>query len=194
MSLTLDNTLSGTQSNSYCTIAYCDAYWAGHYSQSKAAQWTALSIQQKTTLLIQSTRILETARYTNFVPISEYQLHYDRITGQVLDITMDRDPVRYMYYQRLQFPRNLDIDPVLQTLYMREEVMMAECEQAIYTLNFDESALATRLQGVTNDTISIGKGQLHLNQQYTADGSTFAPMALELIRPYFVKGQKMRRA
>jgi len=192
--LTLDSSLATTTSNSYVDLAYANDYWTGHFSATKAAQWAALSDQQKTTLLIQATRILETARYTHFVPISEYQLHYDRITGQVLDISMNRAPVRYYYYQKLQFPRNLDIDPITQELYIQPGVQMAQCEQAIYLLNFDESAIATRLQGIVSDALSIGRGQVHTQQQFVAEGSSFAPMALEMIRPFFVKSVKQRRA
>jgi hypothetical protein len=263
MAIALDTTLSGTQANSYCTIAFADDYWESHYSATKAAQWSALSPTtaagtisidiaghvtgvgtaftkqfngafltttdqvsyvftyltsttgtvaplpvaaitaaaytlegtiQKTQLLVQATRIIETARFTNFVPLSEYNLHYDRLTNSVLDITLSRDPVRYYYYQKLQFPRNLDFDPVLQTLYMPIPLMMAQCEQAVYTLNFDETAVANRLQGIVSDTLEIGKNQIHLSQEYVGEGSMFAPMALEFVRPFFVRSAKQKRA
>lgn len=194
MSLVLDTTISGTQSNSYCDITFADDYWANHWSTSKTSAWQALSTIQKTQLLIQATRVIETARFTNFVAISEYNLHYDRLTQQVLDITMSRDPVRYYYYQKLQFPRNVDFDPILQQLYVQPSVQMAECEQAVYLLSFDETAMSNRMQGIVSDTIEIGKNQIHLSQEYVQEGSMFSPMALELVRPFFVRSTKMRRA
>jgi len=194
MSIALDTSLASTTANSYADVAYCDDYWTNNYNATKAAQWLALTTTQKERLLIQACRIIETGRFTTFVPVSEYALHYDRITGQILDITLTREPVRFYYYQKLQFPRNLDIDPVLQNLYVPPAVLMAQCEQCVYLMNFDESAIANRLQGVTADTLAIGRAQIHLQQEYTQDGTSFAPMALEFIKPYLIRGTRMRRA
>lgn len=194
MAIALDNSLATTTANSYVDAAYCDDYWTNHYNASKGAQWLALSPAQKAHLLVQAAKVIDTARFTNFVPISEYALHYDRLTGQILDITLTREPVRFYYYQKMQFPRNLDIDPVQQQLYVPEPIMMAQCEQAVYLLNYDETAVANRLQGVLNDTVDVGRGQVHLSQTYAQEGSAYAPMALEFVRPYLVKGGRMRRA
>ncbi len=191
--LVVDTTIAGPESTSYIETSYADAYWSGHYSATKAAQWATLTQDQKTTLVISATRIIDTARFTHIIPISEYQLHYDHKTGQVLDITMNREPCRYYYYQKLQFPRNIDIDPVDHTVFIPIPVKMATCEQAIYLLNFDESIAANRMQGVTLDKFSVGKGQLETTQQYGGVVSMYAPMAMELIRPFFVTGAKMRR-
>lgn len=194
MAQTLDNTLAGSQANSYCDVAFADDYWANHFSSTKSAAWAALKPAQKVQALIQGTRIIETIKFTNDVAISEYFLHYDRITRQVLDLTMSKDPVKYYYYQKLQFPRNRDFDPTTQALYMPIPLMMAESEQAVYLLSFDETALSNRMQGIVNDTIEIGKNQIHLSQQYSANGSMLSPMAVELVRPFFVKSSKQRRA
>lgn len=193
MALTLNNTLKDVYANSYVDVTYCDAYWAGHFSATKVAQWANLSTQQKTTLLIAACRTIDSARYTLKIPTSEFNIHYDYRTRTVLNLSLYTDPIKYYYYQRLQFPRNLDVDTITGLVYIPEPILMAQCEQAIYTLNFDESALAARMQGVVNDTIGIGKGQIHLNQEYVGQGSAFAPMAMEMLRPYFVAGQKMRR-
>lgn len=194
MALTIDTTLAGVHSNSYIDQTYADDYWAAHFSAAKSLFWSNLSDDQKANLLIMACRVLETARFTNFVPISEYTLHYDHVTGQVLDITLTREPVRFYYYQRLQFPRNLDFDPTTQQLYIHPAIQMAQAEQAVYMAQLDDTALSNRLQGVTQDTIAVGRSQIHLSQQYTTDGSMFAPMALEFIRPFLVKGARMRRA
>lgn len=194
MSLTLDNTISGTHSNSYCDLTYADNYWSGHYSASKVQAWTALTAPQKTQVLIAATRIVETARFTNFIPLSEYNLHYDRLTNQILDITLTRNPAKYYYYQALQFPRNVDFDPVSQVLVIKEPILMAQCEQAVYLLAFDDTALANRIQGIVNDTVEVGKNQIHLTQQYVGEGSMFSPIAREMLRPFFVRTVRQMRA
>lgn len=194
MPQTLDTTLAGPEANSYCDVAYATDYWANHFSTIKASAWNALTTTQKTQVLIQATRVVETVKFTNDVAISEYYLHYDRLTHQVLDMTMSRDPVKYYYYQKLQFPRNKDFDPITQALYMPEPLKMAECEQAVYLLSFDDTAIANRLQGIVNDTIEIGKNQIHLSQQYAINGSMLSPMAVEFIRPFFIRSSKQKRA
>lgn len=191
--LVIDSTIAGPESTSYIETSYADAYWSGHYSSTKASQWASLTGDQKITIVMAATRIIDTARFTHIIPISEYQLHYDHKTGQVLDITMNREPCRYYYYQKLQFPRNIDIDPVSHAVFIPIPVLMAVCEQAIYLLNFDDTALANRLQGISTDTLSIGKGQIHTSQQYVTAGSMYSPMAMEMLRPFFVTGAKMRR-
>lgn len=191
--LVLDTTLAGTNANSYIDQDFADSYWSGHYSSTKAALWAGMSDDQKTTLLISSTRIIDTARYTNLLPYSEYMMHYDYRSHKIMDITQTMEPCKYYYYQKLQFPRNLDLDPTTGALFIPIQVQMAVCEQAIYLLSFDESVLSARLQGLGSDTLSVGKGQLHTSQTYTTSGTTFAPMAMELVRPYFVSGSKMRR-
>jgi hypothetical protein len=200
MALALDTTKSGETSNSYCDQSYADDYWANHYSLTKSAQWGNLSDGQKTTALIQATRVLESVRFTYKVGLPDYALHYDRHTGQVLDLNLTRDPVKYFYYQRLQFPRNLDIYYEQSTpglngqTYIRDEVMQAQCEQAMYLLNFDETATANRMQGITLDRIGLGKGQMDATQEYATSGTALAPMAYELLRDLMVRGGKLERA
>jgi len=193
MAVTLDSSIGKSTSNSYVDTDYASDYWENHFSAAKAAQWAALGDDQQAQLLVQACRVIETARYTHFVSVSEYTLHYDSASGQVIDLALTAEPVKYYYNQKLQFPRNLDVDDAGK-LYIPEPVKMAQCEQAIYLLNFDETAMANRLQGVVSDSVSVGRGQIHLNQQYVSEGSSFAPMALEFVRPFFVKGARMRRA
>lgn len=54
---TLDATLAGEDSNSYCTVAYADAYAE---NQSWAADWDALTDDEKAVALIGATQWLET--------------------------------------------------------------------------------------------------------------------------------------
>jgi hypothetical protein len=195
MPIVFNNTKSDAYANSYCDVNYADAYWLNHFDSVKSAAWDALGFSQKQQVLVQATRIIDTGRYTTIVTWLDYGLYYDRNSGLVLQFALDRDPVKYIYSQHLQFPRNLDIDPITGTSFVPEDIMMAQCEQAMFLLNYDETAMANRIQGVVNDTVGIGRGQIHLNQQYVQDGSAFAPVALEFVRPYLIKtGSRYRRS
>lgn len=201
MALTLNATLAQETSNSYCDQNFADDYWANHFDSVKSAAWDALSDDNKTQLLIRATRVLESARYVIPVTLPEYALHYDRHTGVVQSLNLTRQPVKWFYYQKLQFPRNLDVyymNPpqgvALGSIYVPEDVMIAECEQAIYLRNFDETAMANRLQGVTMEKVALGKQQIDTTQQYSVSGSMFAPMAFEMMSPYMIRGGKMQRA
>jgi hypothetical protein len=195
MAVTVDATIGTKTSNSYCDVAYADAYFLQHYNTVKAAAWAALTTTQKNLALVNACRVIETARFTVIVNWYNYQLKYDRNTGLILNLNTDLDPVKLDYFQKLQFPRNLDIDSTTGSAYIPESVQMAQCEQAVYLLTLDETALSNRIQGVVNDTVGVGRGAIHLNQQYASEGSTFAPLAFEYVRPFFLKsGARYRRA
>lgn len=188
-------------SNTYCTAAFADDYWANDYRSANVSQWAALANPAKTNLLIQACKVIETARFTVPVTLPEYAMHYDRRTRMVLSLNLTRTPVKFYYYQRLQFPRNLDIyyltpptGAALGDLYIPEDVLIAQCEQAMYLLNLDQTALATRMQGVLTNKVVLGNNAVGLTQEYSTVGSMFAPMALEMLRPYMFKGGKMQRA
>jgi hypothetical protein len=194
MALTIDATLGTFTSNSYVDLAYADDYWANHFNATKVAQWLALTDEQKTTLLISGTRVIDTLRFTNRTTRADYSMRYNRLTGTVIDMSyLWREPVKWYYYQKLQFPRNLDVDPSNGSLYIPEPIKMAQCEQAMYLLNFDDTAMANRMQGVVLDTMSVGRGQIDITQEYASTGSAFAPMALEFVRPFLVKNAKAKR-
>jgi hypothetical protein len=191
---TFDSSIAGPLANSYCSVLYADDYFSNHYDFVKSTNWSNFGFVQKQRVLIQATRILETARFTSVVTYLDYGLYYDRNSGLVLQFSLDRDPVKFAFGQHLQFPRNLDID-INGVKFIPEEIMFAECEQAIFLTTLDETALANRIQGVTSDTVSVGKGNIHLNQQYALGGSAFAPLALEFVRPYILKtGGRVRRS
>lgn len=188
-------------SNSYCTKAFADSYWANDYRSANVAQWAALADSAKTNLLIQACKVIETARFTIPVALPDYAMHYDRRTRLVLSLNLTRTPVKFYYYQRLQFPRNLDVyylspptGASLGDLYIPEDVLIAQCEQAIYLMNLDQTALSNRMQGVLTNKIVLGNNAVGITQEYATTGSMFAPMALEMLRPYMFKGGKMQRA
>ncbi len=187
MALTLNTTLADEFANSYADVAYADAYWEGHYSTVKAAQWAALTSPQKINLLIQSCRIIETLRFTNIERPGDYvssRLHYDRRSHTVLSLNERSVVTKWNVLQRLQFPRNYDRNTATGALYIPEPVLLAQCEQAVYTMNFDDTAVANRLQGVTEDITTVGN--IHLRQNYAVGGTQLSPTALDLVRPYLL--------
>jgi hypothetical protein len=194
---TLDSALSLETSNSYCTAAYALDYWANHFDTVKSAQYAALTDTQQQKLLARACQVIEGLRFTIPITLPEYAIHYDRHTGKVLDLSLTRQPVKYFYYQRLQFPRNLDVyyftEPV-GTIYMRPELKDAQCEQAMYLLNFDESALANRTMGITMEKVGVGKQAVDITQEYGAAGSSMSPIAYEFVRSLVVKGGRMQRS
>lgn len=193
----LDCSLSSETSNSYCNTAYAATYWGTHWDSVKSSQWATLNTVQQQRLLVRACQVIEGLRFTIPITLPEYALHYDRHTGKVLDLSLTRQPVKYFYYQRLQFPRNLDVHyftPPLGVTYIRSELMDAQCEQAIYLLNFDESALANRIMGITMEKIGVGKQAVDITQEYGSTGSSMSPAAYEFVRPLVVRGGRMQRS
>jgi hypothetical protein len=198
--VTLDNTLSGETSNSYCSLDYADNYWAAHYNSASAAQWATLAVPQKIVLLVSACRSLERIRFVVPQTLPNYALRYDRRTGKVIDLNLSRDPVKYYYYQKLQFPRNLDIYYVqpppgtpMGSLFMRDEPQQGQCEQAMYLLNLDTTAASNRMQGVTLDTFGLGRKQVEQTQQYSSTGNLLSPIAVEILSGLMVKEGRMLR-
>jgi hypothetical protein len=197
MPITIDTSLATETANSYADVAFADDYWENHYLPVKAAAWAALTDEAKATLLVNACRVLETARFTLKVGLPDFSLYYDSAHAIVLALNLDTEPVRYYFYQRLQFPRNIDVYKTgtqQGDLYVPDEVKWAQCEQAVYLLSLDETAMSNRVQGITMDKVGIGKGQIEATQEYAITGSSYSPIALEILRPYMIKGGRLRRA
>lgn len=186
MAITFDNTLSGEFANSYADVAFADDYWANHWDTVSAGKWDALTDPQKERVLIQATRIIDTLRFTEAVdPLQEYHLVYDSRNQQIRSVKTNYGrPQKYDYIQHLQFPRTLDVH-LDGSVYVPEEIMMAQCEQAVYLLSFDSSVLATRLQGVSHDALNVGG--VSISQRLEANGSMMSPVALQFCKPYLIK-------
>lgn len=194
-SLKFDSSLSGQYSTSYCDLAWAEAYFQNHYNAVNATTWDALAPNQQQAALIVGCRVIETARFTNYVRPTDYAFFYDYITGMVRQLAERMEPIRYQNSQRLQFPRNVDIDIVTGLSFIPEEILMAQCEQALYMLSYDGQAVANRMQGIIESRTSVGRNAVSVTEQYLNAGSAFSPMALELARPLFLSGgQRMRRA
>ena len=193
--ITFDASLSGQFTNSYCDLAFANDYFANHYLSTVADTWAALDTAPAQRLLISACRVIETARFTNYVRPTDYAFFYDYITGAVRQLAERTEPIRLFNTQNLQFPRNVDIDTTTGASFIPTSIMQAQCEQAIYLLSYDGAAVSSRMQGISSEAVSLGKGQLHASTVYVGEGSAFAPMALEYCRPYFLKGgMRMRRA
>jgi hypothetical protein len=200
MSVALDTALSSEYGNSYVDVAYADSYWTGHYDSTKAGVWQALSTQGKTTLLIHACRMLEQKRFVfsndnngTYSPT----LRWNRALNAVVVWDPSLKPVRKLWYQALQFPRNLDYDLTTGAYYVPEPVKMAQCEQAIHLATFDDTAVVAQLKGIKRESVSVGdiKTLTQYSDNQQADVSLVSPIAYDLIKPFIIKsGQSLRRA
>lgn len=188
MAFTLVTDLSGEQSNSYVDITYADDYWNNHFNAMKISQWAALSAGAKANLLVQACKVIETARFTEPIDFfTPYHLMIDPVTGQIRSVKrlMDR-PQRLNFYQRLQFPRT---DTVYWASggapYIPEEIKMAQCEQALYLLNLDETVVANSLMGLRSENINVGA--VIVDQSYSSGGTLYSPIAKSFVTPYLLK-------
>lgn len=184
--IVLNTTLGDEKANSYVDTDYADAYWDQHWDVNSAAQWNALSDTQKAGLLVQACRNIETLRFTEPVDaLAEFHLVYDSRNQQIRSAkTNFSRPQKYWYQQHLQFPRTLEVT-MGGVVYIPEEIMFAQCEQAVYRLNFDQTLLANRLQGLSHEVINVGGVQI--SQKLEAKGSMISPVALDYCKPYLLK-------
>jgi hypothetical protein len=101
---------------------------------------------------------------------------------------------RQMVNQRLQFPRNIDLDPAGDAI-VPQNVKDAQCEQAVYLLSFDESIMAAQMQGIQEETITAGP--VRIRQKFAGgatSGIALSPMALDLMREFLRPTRKMQRS
>ncbi len=194
----LDTTMSGETANSYVDVPTCDDYWTNHWNTAAGQTWLDLNTQQKTNLLMQACRVVETVRCVGpyIKPQNHYRLEYSMRTGTVLTLPLDRDITRFYWYQRLQFPRNIDIYVTEGNglPYIPYPVIFAQCEQAVYTATFDYSALQNRMQGITLEKIVIGKNDIGISHEYNLDGSSLSPVAKEMLQPFMLGKPRLRRS
>jgi hypothetical protein len=195
MAVTLVSTIGGENSNSYVDVAFADDYFNNHYSLTKRVNWATLSSAQKPYLLVMACRIVDSAAFTVPIDIARYTLSSSPSDPtRFVYITSDQEPVKYQSFQALQFPTNQSL---LEdgTLYVPEEIKFAQCEQAVYMIGLDESALEQQAQGILIDQLGLGSGKVSLYRKYNGNGQAFAPMAIQFMNPWLLKqSQKVRRA
>lgn len=206
MALTLIRDLASQVSNSYCTLEFANNYWQGDYRAQLSTQWAALSDPQKTSALIAGCRVIEQVRFTVPTLARQWETRYNYRTQMVMSYNIDPQPSRYQLFQNLQFPRNIDVyylnmpadvtppDGYAPGMpYIPEEIMSAQCEQAVFLLNFDDGVLAEQVQGIVESTTTLGKGDVTITREYGSRGLEIAPRALSLIKPFIVRNGGVRR-
>jgi hypothetical protein len=169
-------------STSYCSLDFATTYFSDHYKPGYATQWAALSPGQQGMLLNAATRDIEQLRFVDRQAVPTYRYFTDPVKGRILILTPRRDPIKYNYYQSLQFPRSVDIHQD-GTVFIPMEMQWAQCEQAIYRLNFDETLLSNARQGLSINSIKVGGG-VSIYQHLNSGGDNIAPTALAYIRGY----------
>lgn len=180
-------TVGGSDSNSYVSRAEADTYFSDHWSVTKSATWAALTNIQKDRLLIAATQVLESLRFLD----SEYIASNGPLPAALRDPEyIDYIICRLNVEQRLQFPRNIDVDGS-NVAFIPQEVKDAQCEQAVYLVAFDDSQIATQMQGVFEEAIAAGGVRVYT--KYTRRGSFVAPMAIQLVVPFLRKDTRIRR-
>lgn len=191
--MALDATVGGSTSDSYVTLVEADAYFANHYSLVKTTAWAALSSGQKEAVLRRACQVMDSLRV----------LDADYGSGALPLALIQDDMLANFSIHRLEpgqvlsFPRNVDLVLGTYTGFIPQLVMDAQCEEAIYLLTFDESALVTRLSGIRQQTVAAGN--VRVSQAFSAGGvggggTYMAPLALELMRPFLRFARRMQRA
>jgi len=187
----LDNTLYGETANSYASVDFADFYFSKHINAATRSAWAALTEDnpesgqdQKSFLLIQACFDIEQFKYTARIEVPVYHWFFDPTVGRLLVMQPTLEPIKYNYFQALQFPRNIDYRSD-GTIYIPERILWAQCEQAAYLMTFDQSVLALRSQGLIQNEIRVGgTGGVMVNQKFDREGTTLAPRALAFLKPY----------
>lgn len=185
--MALDVTVGGSASNSYVTVGEADKYFNTHYITAKKTAWSALTQPQKESALKRACQQLETLK------VLDDELSTGRLPiALVIDYGYDLSLHRAEINQKLQFPRNLDVDPT-GTPFVPQELKDAQCEQAVYLLAFDDTALITTAQGVVEEAVTAGPIKSYTKYSEGSTPTYLAPIVLELMRPYLRYTGRLRR-
>lgn len=186
--MALTATAGSSTADSYVTTTEADAYFASHYLLAKSTLWANLSSARKESVLRAATRVIETLRFLD-VADGDTGIVWPDPFAEILDyhatITkLDDD-------QSLAFPRNLDVDEDGDG-FIPPPVQEAQCEQAVYLLSFDDSALSAQFSGTSVE--EVWAGTVRVKTTFATRGSYVAPMALELLRPFLRSSTRIARA
>jgi len=185
MALTTD--IAGEFSDSYVTIAEANQYFASHWSTAKESAWSSLSVAQRERVLKFAANIIDTLRIHD-VDYGSGPLPPALRADGALSYSVHRlDMV-----QRLGFPRNVDVDST-GTAYIPTEVKDAQCEQAVFLLTADETAMSNYLSGIAEEAVSAGPVRVYTRYADGASASMIAPMTMELLRPFVRPTRRMKR-
>lgn len=186
--MALDVTVGGESSNSYVSVGAANTYFLNHYSLSKAATWAALSQPRKESALKRACQQIETLKMLDN-ELAAGSLPLELVLNQHYDITIHKLELR----QRLQFPRNLDVNSSGDG-FIPTEVADANCEQAIHLFTFDDATLLTIQQGIKKEAQSAGPVKTFTEYTEGSVPTYISPMAIELLRPFMRRSTRVRRA
>lgn len=188
--MAIDSTVAGENANSFVSLAEANAYFAGHYSGASATAWAALTDPQKESALKRACSIINSLNF-----LDDHDASGNSLTDALMREYVGYNGLtRYDSDQRLQFPRNIDEDSA-GAPFIHQDVKDAQCEQSVYLLSFDATAVTTRMTGVTYERVKAGN--VEVEQSFgsgSADQSVHvAPMAIELLSQFFRKGYRVQR-
>lgn len=186
--MALVTTVGGSTSDSYVSVSEANNYFNNHYITAKKTSWATLTQPQKESALKRACQQIETLRV----------LDDDFTTGSlpvalVIDAGYDLTIHRAVTNQRLQFPRNLDLDTAGDP-FIPQEVKDSQCEQAVYLLSFDDTALITTTQGILEEAVTAGAVKSYTRYRDGASVSYLAPMVIELMRQFLRPTGRLKRA
>lgn len=181
----LDTTVGGSTSDSYASVAYADTFFANHYSIAKRDAWAALVLAQKEHVLRRATQIMDTLR------VLDDEFGFGPLPAALIELNAyDYSVRRLMVNQRLNFPRNVDIDDANDG-FIVIDILDAQCEQAVFLLSADESSMISQLSGIKEEEVRAGP--VMSRTVFSAMGSLVAPLTVELMRPYVRPTRRLTR-
>lgn len=187
--MALTATVGGSASDSYVTVAEANTYFNNHYITAKKTAWTALGQPQKESALKRACQQLETLK------VLDDDFTAGRLpTALVIDMGYDLTIHRAEINQKLQFPRNMDLDPTTGDPFVPQEVKDAQCEQAVYLLSFDDTALNTLQQGIVEEAVTAGAVKSYTRYAEGFTPTYLSPHVVELMRSFFRTSGRLRRA
>jgi hypothetical protein len=120
--------------------------------------------------------------------LSAGRLPIELVIDYGYDLTIHRAEID----QKLQFPRNLDLDTTGEP-YVPQDVKDSQCEQAVYLMSFDDTALITSTQGILEEAVTAGAVKSYTKYAEGRPPTYLSPMAIELMRPYLRTSGRLRR-
>jgi hypothetical protein len=187
--MALSATVGGSTSNSYVTMTEANNYFANHYQTAKKTAWLALAQPQKESVLKRSCQQIETLRMLDD-DLSTGRLPVELVVELGYDLVLHRAEIG----QRLQLPRNIDLDPSTEAPFIPQEAKDAQCEQAIYLLSFDDTALVTTNSGIVEEAVTAGAVKSYTRYAEGFAPTYLSPMVIELLRPFLRVSGRLRRA
>ncbi|MDY6852289.1 MAG: DnaT-like ssDNA-binding protein, partial [Thermodesulfobacteriota bacterium] len=169
IAMTIDATPGGAEADSYVTLTQADEYFQDDYDFS--SNWSNLSEQDRSRLLITATRMLDRLNYKG--------RRYDYFTPQALK------------FPRVIGDEVISLDQAGQ-LTIPVFVRRAVCEQARQVYQSGSAGGAEDLAFMGVESFRLDKIALNLSGGQTTHG--LCPAASRLLAPFLVHSVELRRA